>query len=91
MEVINADIRIQLAKDNYGYPEYHFKNSTDILDYFDTHQEYRQGKDLYWHCQSIYNYSPMSKTFPPLHQEDLQLWYKFHNLMFREFTNEKNY
>lgn len=93
--------RITLARitTTYHLPDTHFYNNSDILNYFNTHSEYKKAKKIYWNYMMPVNganddierlcSSPLRKNLEEKIQfkpEEFSLWYNFQLLMMKEFT-----
>jgi len=82
--------QIALVKEEISYNEYHNYNSSDILDHFDTHKQYREAREIYWDNMIRYNLSPYGKEIPPVRTADeWTLWFAFNELMKRKFYLNK--
>lgn len=84
---LTPDKRIEALRTQY--PEYHHINSSDIMDYFTSHKDYREARDIYWTYFNHFYKSgihPLSPKVPPVPTEKEELWRTFHNLINKKFA-----
>lgn len=72
-----------------GYPTSKDIICNDVLTHFDTYQEYKKARDIYWKYYPYFQLSPLSKEEPDFWtDEDEIMWKKFRQLMLFEFPNK---
>jgi hypothetical protein len=80
--------RIRLARVNLGRTDdyKHRGISNTPLDYFDTYQQYKKAKNLYWRLMFKYQLSPRTVQVPVFEShEEYVLWSLFQKMMSQKF------